>query len=94
MSVMSHNAQVNLCNLYQFAEAFNGIANCKIFCPFFMFHHSTINCIWLMFYLPAWDTRRRKEFSESGPNSFLSYDQHILQGGRKFSGDLAPAPPI
>jgi len=47
-----------------------------------------------MFYLPAWDTRRRKEFSESGPNSFLSYDQHILQGGRKFSGDLAPAPPI
>jgi len=28
---MSHNAEVQLCNLYQVAEAFNGIASCKIF---------------------------------------------------------------
>jgi len=51
VSVMSHNAEVKLCNLYQFAEAFNGIASCKIFCPCFMFHHFTINCIWLMLFL-------------------------------------------
>jgi len=51
ISVMSHNAEVKLCNLYQFAEAFNGIASCKIFCPSFMFHHFTINCIWLMLFL-------------------------------------------
>jgi len=28
---MSHNVEVNLGNLYQFAEAFNGISSCKIF---------------------------------------------------------------
>jgi len=44
-------SEVKLCNLYQFAEAFNGIATCKIVCPFFMFHHFTINCIWLMLFL-------------------------------------------
>jgi len=27
---MSHNAEVNLCNLYQFAEAFNGIETLKL----------------------------------------------------------------
>jgi len=32
-------------------EAFNGIASCKIFCPFIMFHHFTVNCIWLMLFL-------------------------------------------
>jgi len=31
ISVMSHNAEVKLCNHYQFAEAFNGIASFKIF---------------------------------------------------------------
>jgi len=51
ISVMSHNAEVKLCNLYQFAETFNGIASCKMFFPSFMFHHFTINCIWLMFFL-------------------------------------------
>jgi len=44
---MSHNAEVKLCNLYQFAETIIGIASCKIFCPSFMFYHFTINCIWL-----------------------------------------------
>jgi len=48
---MSNSADVTLCNLYQLAEACNGIANCKIFCPSFMFHHSTINSIWLMLFL-------------------------------------------
>jgi len=48
---MSQNAEVKLCNLYQFAEILNGIARCKIFCSSFMFHHSTINCIWLMLFL-------------------------------------------
>jgi len=33
VSVMNHNAEVKLCHLYQFAEALNGVANCKIFCP-------------------------------------------------------------
>ena len=47
----SRNAEVKLCNLYQFAEAFNGIASCKIFCPSFMFPQFTINCIWLMHFL-------------------------------------------
>ena len=28
---MSHHAEVKLCNLYQLAEAFHGIAICKIF---------------------------------------------------------------
>jgi len=28
---MSHNAKEKLCNLYQFAKEFNGIASCKIF---------------------------------------------------------------
>jgi len=51
ISVMSHNAEVKQCNFYQFAEAFNGIASCKIFCPFFMFHHFRTNCIWLMLFL-------------------------------------------
>jgi len=45
---MIHNAEVKLCNLHQFAEAFNGIESCKIFYPSFMFHHSTKNCIWLL----------------------------------------------
>jgi len=31
ISVMSHNAAVKLCNLYQFVEAFNCIASCKYF---------------------------------------------------------------
>jgi len=48
---MSHNAELKLCNLYQLAEAFTGIASCKIFCPSFMFHHFTRNCIWLMLFL-------------------------------------------
>jgi len=49
---MSHNAEVNLCNLYQFAEAFNGrpTPSCKILCPSFMFNHFTINFIWLMLF--------------------------------------------
>jgi len=51
ISVMSHNAQVKLCNLYQFAEAFSGIASCKIFCLSFMLHHFRTNCIWLMLFL-------------------------------------------
>jgi len=51
ISVKSHNAEVKLCNLYQFAEAFSGTESCKIFCLFFMFHHFTINCIWLMLFL-------------------------------------------
>jgi len=29
-------------------KAFDGIASRKIFCPSIMFHHFTINCIWLM----------------------------------------------
>jgi len=45
ISVKSHNAEVKLFGLYQFAEAFNGIASCKIFFPPFMFHHFIINCI-------------------------------------------------
>jgi len=40
-----------MCNLYKFAEEFNGIASCKIFCPSFMIHHFTINTIWLMLFL-------------------------------------------
>jgi len=48
---MSHNAEVKLCNLYQFTEVFNGIARCKIFCLSFMFHHFKINCIWFMLFL-------------------------------------------
>jgi len=48
---MSHNAEINLCNLYQFSEVFNGIARCKIYCLSFMFHHFAINCIWLMLFL-------------------------------------------
>ena len=51
ISVKSHNAELKLCNLHQFAEAFNGIASCKIFRQTFMFHHFTINCIWLMPFL-------------------------------------------
>jgi len=47
---MSHSAEINVCNLYQFAEVFNGIARCKIFCLSFMFHHFTINCIWLILF--------------------------------------------
>jgi len=42
ISVMNHNAE---CNLYLFAEAFNGIASCRIFFPFLMFHHFTVYCI-------------------------------------------------
>jgi len=50
ISVMSHNAGVKLCNLYQFAEALNGIGSYKIFCPSLMFHHVTTNCIcWMLF---------------------------------------------
>jgi len=37
--------------LYHLTEAFNGIASCRIFCPFFMLHHFTMNCIWLMLFL-------------------------------------------
>ena len=32
-------------------EAFDGITSCKIFCPFIMFHHFTVNCICLMLFL-------------------------------------------
>jgi len=46
--IKSHNVEVKLRNLYQFAEAYNGIASCKIFCPSCMFHHFTMNCICLM----------------------------------------------
>jgi len=46
ISVKSHNAEVKLCNLYQFAEAFSGIASCKIFCSFFMLNHFAIKCTW------------------------------------------------
>jgi len=31
IGVKSHNAEVKLCNHYQFAEAFNGVTSCKIF---------------------------------------------------------------
>jgi len=48
---MSHNAEVKLCNLYQFAEAFNGIASFKIFLPSFMLSNFTINVIWMMLFL-------------------------------------------
>jgi len=51
ISVKSHNAEVKLCNLYQFVEAFNGIASCKIFCPSFMFHHFTTTCNYFMLFL-------------------------------------------
>jgi len=51
INVKSHDAKVKLCNLYQFAEAFSGIASCNIFCPSFMLHHFAINCIWLMLFL-------------------------------------------
>jgi len=52
ISVKCHKAEVKLFSLYEFSEAVNGIANCKkIFCPSFMFHHFTINCIWLMLFL-------------------------------------------
>jgi len=51
ISVMSHNAEIKLCNIYQFAKAFSGIASYKIFCSAFMFHHFTINYIWLILYL-------------------------------------------
>jgi len=47
---MNYKAEVKLCNLYQFDEAFNGIASCKIFCPSFMFHHFKINSILLMLF--------------------------------------------
>jgi len=48
---MNLNAEVKVCNLCQFAEPFGVIASCKIFCPPFMFHHFTMNCIWLMLFL-------------------------------------------
>ena len=32
-------------------EVISGIASCKIFCLSFMFHHFTMNCIWLMLFL-------------------------------------------
>ena len=65
ISVMSHNVQVKLWNLYQFAKAFNGIASCKIFCPSFMFHHFMISCIWLMLFL-----YKLKQFSFINRNVF------------------------
>jgi len=50
ISAMSHNVAVKLCNLYQFVEACNGIASCKIFCLSAMFHHFAMNCIcWMVF---------------------------------------------
>jgi len=51
ISVMSHNAEVKLRNLCQFAEAFNGIACCKRFRPTFMFQYFTINCLCLTLFL-------------------------------------------
>jgi len=48
ISVRSHNLE--LCNLYQFLKRFNSIASCKIFCPSFMIHQFTINCIWFMLF--------------------------------------------
>jgi len=84
---MSHNAEIKLCHLYQFAEAFSGIASYKIFCPSFMLHHFTKNCIWLKLFLPAWDTRRGEEFSERGPNSFKRCPTHFTGGG---SGEAQP----
>jgi len=52
ISLKSRNAKLKLCNLYQFAEAFNGITSCKVFCPSFTFHHFVINCICLILSLP------------------------------------------
>ena len=90
--VMSHNAEVKLSHL-QFAEAFNGTASCKIFCPSFIFHHFTINCIWL-FFLPAWDTMRCEEFSERSLNSFLISAHTFYREPKIFWGGLAPLAPL
>jgi len=56
IKVKSHNAEVKLCHFYQFAEAFSGIESYQIFCPCFMFHHFTINGIWLMLFLHELNT--------------------------------------
>jgi len=87
---MSHNAEVKLCNLHQFAEAFSGIASCKILCPFFMLHHFATNCIWVMLFLPARVTRRSEEFSEKGPNSFKLCPTHFAGWRNFFSGGTIP----
>jgi len=90
ISVMSHNAEVKLCHLYQFAEAFSGIASCKIFCLSFMFHHFTINCIWLVFFSPAWDTRWGKNFLRGVQIVFWAMTNTFHRGGEKFQGRLSP----
>jgi len=69
-SVMRHNAEAKLSNLYQFFEVFNGIASCKIFCPSFMFHH----------FCQLGTLGRATSFLR-GVQIVLSYVQHILQGG-------------
>ena len=51
ISVKSHNAEIKLYNLYHFTEEFKCIASYNIIFPSFVFHHLTINCIWLMLFL-------------------------------------------
>jgi len=48
---MSHNAEVKLCILDQFAETLNGIASYIILGLSFMFRHVKINCICLVLFL-------------------------------------------
>jgi len=50
ISIKSHNVEVKLQSL-SVLEVFDGSASCKIFCPSFMFHHFTMNCIWFMLFL-------------------------------------------
>jgi len=80
ISVMSHNAEVKLCNLYQFAETFNDLGGCKIFFSSIMFHHFTIHCIWLMLFLHELKQVLVKHFtSASSIEAFLSsrYYSHV-----------------
>ena len=74
--VKSHNNAAKLCNLYQFAEAFNNIASCKIFCPSLMFHHSMIKCIWSML-LAAFLARTQTSFGISQTVFFSSISRNV-----------------
>jgi len=80
ISIKSHSAEVKLCKPYQFAEAINGIASWKIFCPYFMFHHFTINCIGSML-LAALYVRAQTSFgiSQTVYFSFISRNVYIKQ---------------
>ena len=72
ISINSHNVEVKLCNLYQFLKR-NGIASWTIFCPSFIFHHCTENCIWLMLFLRKQILVLVKQFtSASSIEMFLS----------------------